>query len=233
VDGNLALIGSSFDRDNPLLGGSAFLFDLSSGEMQQKFVPPHSFSERTGFPVALDGNYALVTKTIDHDSVHGSNGSVYLFDTTNGDLLHRFVTPDILSNGDAFARFIRSKSVALSGNHVLVGSPGDDERGDASGSAYLFDTVTGVFLHEFLAPDGTKNDFFGTSVALHDNYAVITSRHDRNPNGDEVGSVYLFDVISGDFIQKIVLPENRTTARFGTSLALYGNHILFGWSKGR
>ena len=229
VDGNLALIGSFADWDNPSLGGSAFLFDLSSGTILQKFVPPHTFSEIAGFPVALDGNYAIVTKTLDLNYSRRSNGSVYLFDTTNGDLLHRFVTPDIIANGDFFASSRRSQSVALSGNHVLIGSYGDDERGDNSGSAYLFDTETGGLLHEFLAPDGAASDQFGYSVALHNDYAVITSRSDRNDSGKETGSVYLFDVTSGDFIQKFVLSEehkDRSHAQFGKSLALYGNHIL-------
>lgn len=43
-------------------------------------------------------------------------------------------------DGSAFDQF--GRSVALSDNTALIGSVGDDDNGESSGSAYLFDTNT-------------------------------------------------------------------------------------------
>ena len=55
-------------------------------------------------------------------------------DATTGDLLRTFLnpTPDY---GDEFG------SVAISGDKVLVGAPGDDAGAKDSGGAYLFSPV--------------------------------------------------------------------------------------------
>ena len=82
-------------------------------------------------------------------------------------------------------------SVALDNNTALVGSYLDDDNGTDSGSAYLFNSITGDLLHKFTAPDGSANDFFGRSVALSNNTALIGSYEDDD-NGTDSGSAYLF-----------------------------------------
>ncbi|MDY7008960.1 MAG: PEP-CTERM sorting domain-containing protein, partial [Cyanobacteriota bacterium] len=67
----------------------------------------------------------------------------------------------------------------------------DDDKGENSGSAYLFDTTTGSLLQKFTAPDGSANDNFGLSVALSSNTALIGSRLDDD-KGEHSGSAYLF-----------------------------------------
>ncbi|MGD1717312.1 FG-GAP repeat protein, partial [Dapis sp. BLCC M172] len=62
-----------------------------------------------------------------------------------------------------------------------------------SGSAYLFDTTTGSLLQKFTPPDGSEEDFFGGSVALRDNLALIGATGDDD-NGRESGSAYLFTI---------------------------------------
>ena len=87
-------------------------------------------------------------------------------------------------------------SVAANASHVLVGanhyanSSADYNRG----SAYLFDFDTGGLVHTFLDPtEFYANDFFGSSVAISEDYAVIGARD--NMGGD--GHVYIFDLETG------------------------------------
>lgn len=121
-----------------------------------------------------------------NDDDNGSNsGSAYLFDLTTGDLLQKFLAPDGVSS-DQFG-----VSVTLDGDVALIGSWLDDDNGSNSGSAYLFDITSGDFLQKLIAPDGTSFDQFGISVAFDSNSALIGARFDNN-NGSSSGSAYLF-----------------------------------------
>ncbi|NER05128.1 MAG: hypothetical protein F6K17_22300, partial [Okeania sp. SIO3C4] len=183
--GDTALIGSHYDGDNGPLSGSAYLFDTTTGSLLHKFTAPDgSANDRFGRSVALSNNAALIGSFWDDDNGTDS-GSAYLFDTTTGNLLQKFTAPD----GSAEDSF--GWSVALSDNTALIGSHQDDDSGQSSGSAYLFDTTTGSLLQKFTAPDGSANDTFGFSVALSDNTALIGSHRDDD-KGESSGSAYLF-----------------------------------------
>jgi hypothetical protein len=91
-----------------------------------------------------------------------------------------------------------------------VGSRNDDDKGNNSGSAYLFELPTysstaGYELVKFTANNGKALDYFGESVALKDGIALIGARG-KDALGTNAGCAYLFD---GD-------PSSPT---FGTQLA--------------
>ena len=221
IYGNQALIGSVGDDDNGSLSGSAYLFDLTSGNLLQKFIAPDGVSnDRFGLSVAIDGNQALIGSYLDDDKGSAS-GSAYLFDSTTGDLIQKIVAPDAAS-GDWFGY-----SVALDGDYALIGSYYDDDNGADSGSAYLFDTTSGSFLQKLTAPDGASSDNFGRSVALDGDYALIGSYYDDD-NGLGSGSAYLFDTTTGSFLQKILAPDGASYDYFGYSVALDGEYALIG-----
>ena len=115
-------------------------------EFEQKLLAPDGAAEDFfGFPVAIDGNLALIGANRDDDNGNNS-GSAYLFDMTTGSLLQKFTAPDG-ANDDGFGI-----SVAVNGNFALIGSSGDDDNGFNSGSAYLFDVNNGNLLHKFIPP---------------------------------------------------------------------------------
>ena len=220
LNGNYALIGSEQDDDNGSDSGSAYLFDLTSGDLLHKFLAP----ERTnrglfGNSVALDGDTALIGSHWEDDV----RGSAYLFDVNSGDLLHKLLAPD----GTSVDKF--GSSVALDENYALIGSQWDDDNGFSSGSAYLFDITSGDFLHKFTAPDAAGNDLFGANVALNGNYALISSYGDDD-NGSNSGSAYLFDITSGDFLRKFTAPDAAPDDRFSVSIALNEDTALIGSS---
>ncbi|MDJ0518872.1 MAG: FG-GAP repeat protein [Trichodesmium sp. MO_231.B1] len=218
---NTAIIGSIGDDDNRESSGSAYLFDTTTGSLLQKFsAPDGSALDQFGRSVALSDNTALIGAWGDDDKGTDS-GSAYLFDTTTGSLLQKFIAPEG-SEGDNFG-----VSVALSNNTALIGAWGDDNNGESSGSAYLFDTTTGSLLQKFIAPDGSEGDVFGLSVALSDNTALIGSVGDDD-NGESTGSAYLFDTTTGSLLQKFSAPDGSALDQFGRSVALSDNTALIG-----
>ncbi|RQH22587.1 FG-GAP repeat protein [Okeania hirsuta] len=218
---NLALIGAPGDQENGILSGSAYLFDTSTGSLLQKFTAPDGSDEDLfGFSVALSDNLALIGALTDNDNGR-SSGSTYLFDTTTGSLLQKFTAPD----GSEFNFF--GNSVALSDRLALIGASGDDDNGRSSGSTYLFDTTTGSLLQKLTAPDGSEGDIFGNSVALSDRLALIGAPADQD-NGENSGSAYLFDITTGSLLQKFTPPDGSDGDLFGGLIALRDNLALIG-----
>ncbi|MGK7933817.1 MAG: FG-GAP repeat protein [Microcystaceae cyanobacterium] len=218
---NRILVGSP---GNDVLGtnsGLAFLFDATTGDLIQDLkIDDSAAFDRFGDAVSLSDNRALVGRPGDDDNGNGS-GSAFLFDATMGDFLQKLTAPDGAA-GDQFG-----VSVSLSGNRALVGSIFDDDNGDGSGSAYLFDATMGDFLRKLTAPDGAASDRFGTSVSLDGNIALVGSPFDDD-NASNSGSAYLFDVTTGNLLQKLTAPDSAADDRFGTSVSLDGNIALVG-----
>ncbi|MEM9541798.1 MAG: FG-GAP repeat protein [Cyanobacteria bacterium P01_E01_bin.42] len=217
IDGNYILIGANRDMDSGSVTGSSYLFDTTTGNFIRKLVPPNRKSgSQFGRSLAMDGDYALIGAFGDYDSSNDREmGFTYLFDVTTGNLLHRLAAPDGVMN-DNFG-----VSVAIDGDYTLIGAWGDDDNGEDSGSAYLFDTTTGNFLHKLTAPDGERWDNFGGSVAIDGNYALIGTHRTS-------GSAYLFDTTTGNFLQTLTAPDGANLEDFGRSLTIDGDSALIG-----
>ena len=78
--------------------------------------------------------------------------------------------------------------VAINGNVAIVAAPFDDDDGNVSGSAYLFDVTTGLQTAKLTASDAAEGDVFGNwGIAIDGNTAVVAA--DRNDdNGEDSGS---------------------------------------------
>ena len=110
----------------------------------------------------------------------------------------------LASDGDADDRF--GFSIAVSGNTAVIGAAWNDEDGDASGSAYVFDITTGQELFKLTASDGAAGDRFGYSVAVSGNTAVIAADMDDD-NGPVSGSAYVVDVTTGQELFKLTTSD--------------------------
>ena len=102
-----------------------------------------------------------------------------------GEEIHEFLPADGAA-GDLFG-----KRVSLHGGLALVGAPGDDDNGVDSGSAYLFDAVTGQELLKLVPADGAAGDWFGDGVSLDDGLALVGASRD-DAHGLDSGSAYIF-----------------------------------------
>ena len=91
--------------------------------------------------------------------------------------------------GDAFG-----SAVAAWGTRLIVGAPGDDERGVDAGAAYVFLRKDGTWMFEAkLAPVTLRpGDAFGTSVSIDDAGAVVGAPGDdvvTNDAGAQIGTM--------------------------------------------
>src|SRR6266542_4492792 len=114
-------------------------------------------------------------------------------------------------------------SVAISGETVVVGAPGDDSRG----SAYVFARNGGVWSQQqkLLASDAAAGDAFGESVAISGETVVVGSG-----GGGVGGSAYVFARSSGVWSQqqKLRASDAAVADSFGASVAISGETVVVG-----
>jgi hypothetical protein len=133
-------------------------------------------------------------------------------------------------DGEGLDRF--GNAVAISGNTAIVGAPFDDVSADDSGAAYVFvRSAAGWTLQAKLVPaDGAARDYFGWSVALAGDRAVVGSvLHDAAES--DAGAAYVFVRSGSAWTQEAKLkpPSGVTSgAAFGFTLALDAQTIAVG-----
>lgn len=229
LSGNTALAGAYWDGVLGNQDGSAYVFVRDMGVWTQQAKLSSSTGQSFddfGIRVALDGDLALVAAHVDDDNGVDS-GSVYAFSRNNGVWSEEAkIKP---SDGAAADQF--GAGLALSGNTALVGCYGDDELGSASGSAYVFVRNAGAWSQEakIVPPDGATNDFFGYSVALLGDAALIGAygSDDKALNG---GSAYLYTRSGGVWSQtaKVYANDPVLGDSFGAAVALTATTLFVG-----
>ncbi len=174
-------------------------------------------SDFFGFSVAAGSGVILVGAPGDDDN-GSSSGSAYLYNI-NGSLIKK-VKPSDGAAGDNFGY-----SVAAGSNKIVIGSPGDDDKGNSSGSVYVFD-IDGNQQIKITASDGAASDNFGHSVAIGCNVIVVGAPYDDD-KGSNSGSVYIFKR-DGTLIRKITAPDGAADDNFGWSVSVDLGRIVVG-----
>jgi hypothetical protein len=188
LDGDTLVVGARNYDDNGSNSGSVYVFVRSgtTWTQQQKLVANDgASSDWFGNSVALDGDTLVVGAYGDDDN--GSiSGSVYVFvrSGTTWSQQQKLVANDGVASG----KF--GDSVALNGDTLVVGASGDDDKGDMSGSAYIYvrSGTTWSQQQKLVASDGVAGDSFGVFVALDGDTAVVGAYGDDGYKG----SVYVF-----------------------------------------
>ena len=239
VSGNTAVVGANLD-DGPLRGeffdddtGSVYVFDrriIGDGEIWRqtaKLRAPEQLEwAEFGFAVEIDGDTLAVAAY--HDPTrHVDGGAVYVFARSDEEwLLEARLFPADGAAADEFGT-----AIALQGDTLIVGSPGDDGRGTNAGAAIVYRRVAGTWERESVlrAPDGVEFDAFGFSVGLAGDSAIVGAPFHDGGNL-EGGGAYLFQRdgavwSAGTRLLPAGLPQG---AWFGRAVALTPNFAVIG-----
>lgn len=216
ISGNIAIVGAHGDDDLGSVSGSAYLFDVATGnELRKLTASDGAAGDQFGYWAAIDGNVAIVGAKYD-DHAGFRSGSAYLFDVTTGEELHKLTASDTES-GDQFGY-----AVAIEGNTAVVGAWHDNDAGFDSGSVYVFDVTTGNELLKITASDASARDYFGYAFDISDNTLLVGAYGDDGEDGDSpnAGSVYLYDLTFGDELVKLTASDAGSGDEFGTAVGL-------------
>ena len=183
-------------------------------------------SNRFGYSTAISGDVALVGAYLDDDN-GADSGAAYIF-RWNGS---NWVEEQKLLPSDGAADDYFGYSVSISGDVALVGTYLDDDNGADSGAAYIFRWNGSNWVEEqkLLPSDGAADDYFGLSVSISGNIALIGAYGDDD-NGSSSGSAYIFRWNGSNWIeeQKLLASDGAGGDNFGRSVAMGGDVALVG-----
>ena len=189
IEGDLAIVGVSNDRDSDIPTGAAYIYArnqggpnawgevarLTAGEDRCSFNNQAAceYYSFFGKSVAISGNVAVVgAPAFSSDGDNNGPSVVYIFERNAGGpnawgRTARFATDDVLARLGA--------GVAVSGDTVIVGAPGDSS--GPPGTAYVFARKRGPAaawrpVATWTAPGSVD---FGWSVAFTGDTALIQS----------------------------------------------------------
>ena len=132
------------------------------------------------------------------------------------------------ASGDMFGQ-----AVAVSGDIVVVGAPGDDnERGVNAGAAYIFLRGSMGWSEQarIIASDGALEDQFGSAVTIDGSTVAIGSPSADTPAGQDAGKVYLYEESGPQWLEQVIisLVDGAQEDLFGFSMALENTTLAIG-----
>ena len=240
VDGDTAVIGAYQDNGKGADSGAVYVFSRVEGVWTQAAKLTAFDGEaydNFGISVAVDGD-TVVVGAPGNDGDGADSGSVYVFVKPTGGWATSTETAKLTASDGAALDYF-GYSVAVDGDTVLVGAyQDDDEENDSedSGSAYIFtkpnssggwadwNPMENTETAKLIASDGADDDWFGVSVALDGNTAVIGASGDDD-KGIDSGSVYVFVKPSGAWADgnetdKLTASDGEAQDNFGYSVAV-------------
>lgn len=193
LDGDRALIGAP-SAGVTAVGtvGAGYFFERDGStwsETQKVYANDATVSMEFGGSVSLDGTRALIGARY----AAGNKGAAYIYSRTglSWDQEAVLLATDG-GNNDNFG-----VSVALEGNHALVGASNEQTTaGSGAGAAYVFVRSSGTWLEteRLTASDADGSEEFGGSVALNDGRALVGSSLEDLPAAGNAGAAFVFGV---------------------------------------
>ena len=217
IHGDYAIVGAPWDDDASSMSGSAYIFVRSgtTWSQQAKLVASDAFgNDRFGDKSDIHGNYAIVSGHLNDDAGNYS-GSAYIFvrSGTTWTQQVKLLASDADEN-DAFGC-----DVAIDGDYAIVGAYKDNDgliAGGDSGSAYIFvrSGTTWTQQAKLLASDPAASDYFGDTVDIHGDYAVVGAYGNDGYDGtSNSGSAYVFVRSGTTWSQQAKLVASDTQAQ--------------------
>ena len=225
ISGDYAIVGACWDDDRRINSGSAYIFKRQGdtwNEMAKLTASDGAYYDLFGYSVSISGDYAIVGAYWDDDKGVNS-GSAYIF-KRQGDTWNEMAK---LTASDGAIEDHFSCSVSISGDYAIVGANGDDDNGSYSGSAYIFKRQGDTWKEtaKLTASDGAFYDYFGSSVSISGDYAIVGADGD-----DDIGSAYIFKR-QGDTwneMAKLTASDGASSDYFGYSVSISGDYAIVG-----
>jgi len=233
ISGNYAIVGA-FGDDAGVNGdqGSASIYWYNSNSwvlMQKLTDPTGAVNDHFGSNVSIFGNYAIVGAYQDDVGANVDQGSasIYQYNGSNWVLMQKLTDPAGAGN-DGFGI-----SVSIFGNYAIVGAYLDNAGTNVdqgSVSIYQNSGSTWLLMQKLTDATGVANDYFGYSVSISGNYAIVGAYSDDVGTNTNQGSasIYYYNGSSWVLMQQIIDPAGAGGDLFGISVSISGNYAIVG-----
>jgi len=235
ISGDRIVVGMPGDDSLSTDAGSAFIFARNQGGNnnwgQEAKISVNTLfhlgsAEKFGLVVAIDGdNVVIGAPGTDGNGI--DSGRAYLFNRNEGgDNSWGKVTDLSASDGAAYYEF--AISVSISGEFVTVGSPNDNNaKGSSAGAVYIYKKDEGGAnswgeLKKILSNDGIALDYFGTSVSIAGDYAVVGAQgQDTLGPRTANGAAYILEnAVKAPIVSGVFFPHVANNNGWETEIAL-------------
>jgi FG-GAP repeat len=183
--------------------------------------------DELGYSVAIDGDAIVAGAPSDDNGGNGDQGSAYTFARTGP--FARTQTAKLSASDGAATDFL-GWSVAIDGDTIVAGAPGDSVGANADqGSAYTF-ASTGLAVRaetaKLTASDGAPSDNLAYTVAV-DGDTIVAGALEED---DSQGSAYTFARAGATRTEtaKLTAADGAAGDELGSSVAIDGGSIIAG-----
>lgn len=227
-----AVTAKTMEEPDGSYHGIVYLYTRSGGSWTEQAIVKANAADAPfddfGQSLALDGDTLAVgaisyrrgpsVPQVGRVYVYVRNGTVWTLQAT-------------LEADDAGPFMTFGWSVALAGDTLLVGGPGNDNLA-RPGAVYAFQRsgTTWTQVQHINAPAAVDGDYFGTAVALAGDTAIIGAAG-AEPGGNFVrGAAYVMQRNGGSWshAQTLVASDGQALDGLGTTLAMHGDRALIG-----
>ncbi len=227
------------------LQGSAYIYERNQGgannwgEVKKLTAPDGAKSDIFGGSVAIYGDTAVVGAPHSSDAPDsGAPGAAYIFERNQGGANNWGEVKKLTaSDGVAFDFF--GGSVAIYAGTTIVGSIRDIRSGFEQGSAYIYERNQGGAntwgeVKKLTASDGAPEKFFGSSMAVYADTAIVWApRSSDAPGAGVPGAAYIFERNQGGAnnwgeVEKLTPSDGVAFDLFGGSVAIYAGTFIIG-----
>ncbi len=245
VSGDVAVVGAEGNDDYT---GAAYIFDRNQGgadawgQAAKLTAADGAADDAFGCAVDTSGDTVVVGARYDDDN-GTSSGSAYVFDRNSiasaaegGADAWGQTAKLIASDGGRYDYFGNAVAVNENADTIVVGAYEDNDQGDDSGSAYVFDW-NGVDAWsetaKLTASDGAMDDRFGCAVSISGDTVAVGTRYGDGASEVDAGSAYVFDRDQGGAdawgqAAKLTASDGAKDDYFGHALAISGDTIVVG-----
>lgn len=219
ADAGRAIVSSYDTIDGFGAAGAAFVYDLDSRALLHRWrLDTPRASALFGYDVAIDGNLAAVA-SYEYDAWQDHRGRCYFYDVPSGDLAR------VVDFGEPSGNGLEIKAIDVSGGLAVIGV---HRRKYPGGFAIVVDVATGERVATFVSDEPEAEDGFGAAVAIFDHLVLVGAYLERSLDSQRNGAAYLFDVITGNQVARLVAPEGAPGDLLGWSVALNDRYAVAG-----
>jgi hypothetical protein len=195
ISGDYAIVGAQFENGSGSYRGAAYIFHRTDTHTWDAGVKIDAGmdvgnNDQFGYSVGISGDYAIVGAPFNEDTGGTDRGAAYIFHRTGTNTWDSGSRIGVGSaDNDLFGN-----SVAISGDYAIVGAYQEDGSGTNRGAAYIIHrTGTNIWSSstKITASDTASVDYFGNSVAISGDYAIVGA-YQEDGSGTDRGAAYIF-----------------------------------------
>ena len=221
ISGNYAIVGTP--GEYPI--GAAYLYkkEFENWIEVEKFQASDSTNTfGFGSSVYINGDYLIISA---NHTYNNSSGSAYIY--YNDDENWNEMDIVTASGSPICDQYGCSVGITEDGDYAIVGAFNDDENGESSGAAYVYQRAGSEWNLQIklMALDGASLGYFGNSVFISGDYIFISSAGD-----DYNGSIYIYENngTSWEYDSTLVSFYSSPNATFGSPISVSGDYLISG-----